>query len=170
MLTLWDFIFMKCIFGSEMLTFNLSVVCKNNKPTFYSAKWVAIRWIQNCKANHTFFFYKIEVFKGRFFLQRYNIDWDVQLSNITHESDMCLKETINTSSVSWIYADLSNISTACGLNTVHDLEWMCSQSANQLVMLEVIVSKLIPWVARGKSGLYCIPTQQWLFLLEARAD
>lgn len=46
---------------------------------------------------------------------------------------------------------------------------MCSQSANQLVMLGVIVSKLIPRVARGKSGLYCIPTQQRLFLLEAKS-
>lgn len=41
---------------------------------------------------------------------------------------------------------------------------------NQLVMLGVRVSKLIPWVALGRGSgaefrLYCIPTQQWLLFL-----
>lgn len=95
------------------------------------------------------------------------IEWDAHLLNINRGSNVCFQgNIINTSSVQGDNQTAESMQiwgTACGLNTVHDLEWMCSQSANQLVMLGAIVSKLIPWVARGKFGLYCIPTQQRLF-------
>lgn len=110
------------------------------------------RWVQKCK--HQSALWKFQNVKG---WKRYSLKIDFNVSQyllhlITWDSKkgqyyQCMDRQ-GYKKNSWIYADLRNPSIACGLNTVHDLEWMCSQWANQLVMLEVMVSKLIPWAAR----------------------
>lgn len=95
-----------------------------------------------------------EMMSNDYFLLRYHAEWAGHLVNINHVSNMYFQRNIiDTSCVKGDNQTAESMQiwgTACGLNTVHDLEWMCSQSANQLVMLRVMVSKRIPWVARGE--------------------